>query len=139
MSFAVGVRWRWGNTSIASEIAGTPPYDVVQDHVSVERASVAIAPCHHIGDFGVCGVLRVGLDRGVGTGLMGARSAVAPLAELGPRLAWEYGVTGFLSLQLAAEFDVAVTTAQFDVDNMEVWRSSRFAGLAGAGVIMRFP
>ena len=72
MSFAVGVRWRWGNTSIASEIAGTPPYDVVQDHVSVERASVAIAPCHHIGDFGVCGVLRVGLDRGVGTGLMGS-------------------------------------------------------------------
>ncbi len=138
MNLAAGIRLRWGDLSIAGEIAGTPPEEVVQNHVSIERASIALAPCHHFGDLGACGVIRVGFDRGVGTGLMDARTTDAPLAEIGPRLTWEHRLTDLFSVQLDAELDLALTTTQFDIDHVAVWRTSRFAGLAGAGMVMRF-
>jgi hypothetical protein len=138
MNIAAGIRLRWSDSSIAAEIFGTPPHEVVDSHVSIERASIALAPCHHFGDVGACAVVRVGFDRGVGTGLMDARTAVVPLAELGPRLTWEHRLTDRFSGQLNAEVDLAVTTTQFDIDHVAVWRTSRFAGLAGAGVVLRF-
>jgi hypothetical protein len=138
-SLALGARWRWGATSIAGELAGTLPEDVAQSRVSIERASVAFVPCRHIGEFGVCGVLRVGIDRGAGNGLMDARSVVLPLVESGPRLAWEHDVTDAIALHVQAELDIDLTTSQFDIDQIAVWHSSRIAGLAGAGVVVRFP
>ena len=138
-SLALGVRWRWGATSIAGELAGTLPEAVAQSRVSVERASTALVTCRHIAEVGVCGVLRVGFDRGVGSGLMDARSVVLPLVEIGPRLSWEYDITNAVALHVQAELDIDATTSQFDVDHVAVWRSSRFAGLAGAGVVVRFP
>jgi hypothetical protein len=138
MNIAAGIRVRWDDSSIAAEIAVTPPQEIVASHVSIERASIALAPCHHFGDVGACAVVRVGLDRGVGTGLMDARTAVVPLAELGPRLTWEHRLTDLFSVQLDAEVDLALTTTQFDIDHVAVWRTNRFAGLAGAGVVLRF-
>jgi hypothetical protein len=137
-SMALGLRWRWSSVSIAGELEGELPTDLAMD-VSIVRASIALVPCKHLGAFAACAVARAGFDRGSGSNLMNARSAFEPRAELGARLAWEQPVTEHLALQLRGELDLAATISQFDVDNAAVWRSNRFAGLAGAGVIVRFP
>jgi hypothetical protein len=137
-ALTLGLRWRWSSASIAGELAGELPTDLAMG-VSIVRTSIALVPCKHVGAFAACAVARLGLDRGSGANLMNARSALEPRAELGARLAWEQPVTDHLALQLRVELDLAATISQFDVDNAAVWRSNRFAGLAGAGVIVRFP
>lgn len=139
-SMTVGLRWRWSSVSIAGELEGELPTDLAMSSgVSIVRASVALVPCKHLGAFAACAVARAGFDRGSGSNLMNARSALEPRAELGARLAWEHPVTDHLALQLRGELDLAATISQFDVDHVAVWRSNRFAGLAGAGVVVRFP
>ena len=138
-NLALGFRWNWEHVSIAGELAATLPETVAQGQVTVERASASFVPCGHISELGVCGVLRVGIDRGVGNGLMDARSVVLPLVEMGPRVSWEHAITNAVALQAEAELDVDATTSQFDVDHVAVWHSSVFAGLVGAGVVVRFP
>jgi hypothetical protein len=136
----LGLRSRWSTLSIAGELAGELPTDIAMNAgVSIVRASIALVPCKHVGAFAACAVARLGFDRGSGADLMRARSAYEPRAELGARLAWEQPVTEHLALQLRGELDLAATISQFDVDNAAVWRSNRFAGLAGVGVIVRFP
>jgi hypothetical protein len=137
-SMTLGVRSRWGSVSIAGELEGELPTDLAMG-VSIVRTSAALVPCKHLGPFAACAVVRAGFDHGSGSGLMNARSAFEPRAEFGARLAWEQPVTEHLALQLRGELDLAATTSQFDVDNVAVWRSNRFAGLAGAGVVVRFP
>jgi hypothetical protein len=139
-ALTVGMRWRWDTVSVSTELAGELPGGVELDaNVSIIRVSAAFVPCRHSGDFAVCGVARAGFDHGSGSNLMNERAATEVRADLGARLAWERPVTDHFALQLRAELDVATTSSQFDVDEVAVWRNSRFTGLAGAGVVVRFP
>lgn len=139
MGLAVGVRWQWQQASLAGELAGSLPQSEALDHVSIQRVSAALVACHHAGDFGWCGLVRVGGDHGAGTNLMNSRSVFAPVLEFAPRVTWERAVTSTLAVQLQAELDIAATTTQFDIDHVAVWQTRRFAGLGGAGIVMRFP
>jgi hypothetical protein len=136
---ALGLRRRWGSMSLGGELAGALPDAVSESHAAVQRVSAALIPCDHLGALAVCGVVRAGVDRGVGQDLMDEHAAIEPLFELGSRLSWERPVTDHLALTLMAELDLALTSTQFDIDHVAVWHSSRFEGLAGAGVVVRFP
>jgi hypothetical protein len=138
MGLTVGARWRSGTASLGAELAGALE-DVADDHVSVRRTSAALVPCRDFNTLAVCGLVRVGLDVGVGQGLMDAQTAWDPRFEVGSRLIWERPVTDRLSLALSGELGISLTSSQFDVDHVAVWRSSHFEGLAGAGVVVRFP
>jgi hypothetical protein len=135
-----GMRWQWDTISVSTELGGELPGGITTNaDVSIVRTSAAFVPCKHVGPFSACGILRAGLDHGSGSNLMNGRSATELRSDVGARLAWEYPLTDHLAAQMRAEIDVATSASQFDVDQMAVWRSSRFAGLAGAGVVVRFP
>jgi hypothetical protein len=139
---AVGMRWRGETYAVEAELDGelAPAVTVTTGaRVDVQRLGATLATCWRLAAFDLCAVARTGFDRGSGSGLMDARSAILPLLELGARVTWELPLTERLALQLRGEGVVAATSSRFDVDNIEVWHSNRFEALAAAGVLVRFP
>jgi len=139
---AIGARWYRGRFSIAGELAAArlPAIDLMAGaHVDVNRFAIAALPCAHHGAFGLCGVIRVGFDRGRGSGLADARTVELPVLELGSRLIWEHSVTDRFGFQLHAELAAALTSSELTVDQVAVWHSSRYEALAGAAVFVHFP
>lgn len=139
---AVGARWRGDRFSIGGELAAAwlPEIGIMAGaNVDVSRFAIAAVPCAHHGALGVCGVARVGFDRGSASGLADARTVELPVLELGGRLVWEHPVADWLALQLQAELAAALTASELTVDQVAVWHSSRYEALAGAAVFVRFP
>lgn len=142
MTAALGMRWRRETYAIAAEVEGERAPSVTVSpgaRVEVERFAASVAACRPLGAVDLCGLVRAGLDRGAGTGLMEARSAVEPLLAAGVRGAWAHPMTDRIALVLRVDALVAVTTSQFDADHVAVWQSNRFEALAAAGLLVRFP
>jgi hypothetical protein len=141
-AIALGLHWRGETYAVEAELGGelAPPVTVMTGaHVDVQRLAATLATCRRVAAFGICALVRAGFDRGSGSGLMDARSAVVPLLELGTRVTWDHPLTDRFVFQLRGEGVVAATSSQFDVDNVAVWHSNRFEALATAGVLVRFP
>ncbi|CAN5861825.1 hypothetical protein BH11MYX2_BH11MYX2_34520 [soil metagenome] len=107
--------------------------------VSVTTAALSLSPCHHIGALSLCGTASAGFIHGHGTGLADAQSATHPLVALGGRVAWTLPLTARLALRFHLEAEATLTTTRFDVDNMPVWTSDRFAVRGGTALVAHFP
>lgn len=139
---AVGTDWRRRSALYRVELQGTKAADVAVTPVGTatiwETSATGLA-CTHASVLLTCALATAGLSLGSSDHLDGAHLAVLPLFAIGARVEWEYPQRGFLALRLAAEGDVRATTAHLDVNNMPVWTSRRFEGLASGSVVVRFP
>jgi hypothetical protein len=139
---AIGAAWRRGARSLGVEARWVTPetLGVAADaSASVTTATAATSACLHAGAAAACAVVAAGGVHGSSAGLMEARSAWSPLVALGARATWEHAVGAGLALQASAEVDAPVTTTQFLVDDMPVWKTSRVEAWLGIGVVSHFP
>lgn len=109
--------------------SGATIWETSATGLACARASVVLA----------CALATAGLTLGSGDNLDGARVAALPLLAIGARVEWDYPQDGFLAVRLAAEATVRATATHVDVNDMPVWTSRRFDGLASGSVVVRFP
>lgn len=137
----MGARRRDQRRSVGIEARFSLPDEVAAagGGVDVWTLAASLSGCIHIGSVAGCALGSAGVIRGSGERLEVTSAAFSPLAALGARLTWEYGVSRSLSLRLHVDAEVNLTKTRFDVDHMPVWVSDRFSLWTGAGVIAHFP
>ena len=142
---AIGGDLRRGPVSLGLDLSGdlpaALPVGAVGDgaHVTVEGASLSIAPCVHAGPIAACTLATVGVLRGAGTGLLESHPAAAKYVAVGGRLAVRRSLTRSTALELHIDVDAPITTTRFTVDQMLVWSTPRIEGWCGVGVVAHFP
>jgi predicted alpha/beta hydrolase len=137
-----GLEWRHGTASVmmsfdhnmSSTIAVGP-----LAAIDLSRSDLQIAACARRGAFAGCPVLGAGVIGGSATGLLRERSVASQVVFAGVAAMWEHALSGRIALRAHIQADVLMTTTDLEVDHMSVWRSPRFDGAAGLGVIVQFP
>lgn len=139
---AVGGDWRRGAALYRVELRGTKSAEIAVTPLATatiwETSATALA-CTHASVLLTCALATAGLSLGSSDHLNAAQLAALPLLAIGARVEWEYPQAGFLALRVAAEGDVRATATHLDVNEMPVWSSRRFEGLASGSVVVRFP
>jgi hypothetical protein len=141
-AFVVGARWRSGPRSLGLELRGDPPDRVAVSPIAtiaIWSVAATISPCAHVGDLAACALASAGVVHGSSTGLVDPRSATSPRIDVGLRLAWERALSPAIAVRMFADASARLVRTHFDVDEMPVWTSSRFEGLAGLALLLRFP
>ena len=137
-----GMEWRhgWASLQLAVDHDQAATIDVGPlAAIEMSRSDLQVAACAHDGAFAVCPVLGCGRDR---------RQCDRPVARALDRVA---GAVHGSRRDVGARAVAADRTARAcpgrraadddgpQVDHMSVWRSPRFDGAAGLGIVVQFP
>jgi hypothetical protein len=137
-----GGDWRRGPALYRVELRATRSAEITVTPVAtatIWETSATALMCTHAKGLLTCALATVGLSLGSSDHLDGAHLVALPLLAAGARVEWEYPQDGLLAVRLAAEGAVRATTTHLDVNDMPVWTSRRFEGLASGSVVVRFP
>jgi hypothetical protein len=137
-----GLEWRHGWASVLISI----DHDM-SDRVAVgplaaielARSDLEVAACAHAGAVAACPVLGGGVISGSPTGLLRERSIASQVLFAGAMAMWEHAISERFAVRAHVQADVLLTTTDLQVDHMSVWRSPRFEGAAGLGIVVLFP
>jgi hypothetical protein len=124
---------------LALDVSAPTTTDLGVGSVHVLSARLDATVCAHAGGFAICGLAVGGLVRASGDDLMGATSAVRPVAALGTRLEWRQSVSRRFGVRVFADLEQLVATTRFLVDDTAVWTSPPRQAALGAGVFLRVP
>jgi hypothetical protein len=144
-AFAADLGAGWEHFSINLEGLATLPMERdVEAGVRLRSSLLAgsVVPCGRYGWLSGCGLLSIGALRAEGANLKPNAQGTAAYLGAGLRAALEWPIVPSFALRLSADALVNVRTvaAHFTIGGapVEVWRSGPFAGVLGAGLVLRF-
>jgi hypothetical protein len=136
------IEWRhgWASLQLAVDHDAASTVDVGPlAAIEISRSDLQVAACGNHGSFAVCPVLGAGVIGGNPTGLLRERSIASQVLFTGVAAMWEHALSQRIALRAHLQADVLLTTTDLQVDHMSVWRSPRFDGAAGLGIVVQFP
>ncbi len=134
----VGFERHWWSAS--AEFRADLPATATVDSLGVRTSLLAgnVVPCAHFGKAYACGVLTLGVVQGEIIDASPSRQSTFH-AMIGPRIGLAIPIAAWLSVGGHLDASYALTRTTLRASGTDVWATSTVSGLAGIGLLGRFP
>jgi len=134
----LGIEQRWWSAT-AEFRADLPASDAVSVLTARTRLTAGnLVPCAHIWQGYICAVLSLGAIQGEIIGASPSRHSSFH-AMLGPRIGLSIPVVRWLSLDGHLDASYGLTSTSLRIGTDDLWTTATISGLAGIGIVGRFP